>query len=150
MDAESVKLFVKHACDAFPGLLELLERSPGTLAVWGRTLSSVSLADATSVLERWIDGKLEDPPVGYKREMFALHVKSTVDRVRGDTIRWRDSQEQRAKAIRKNNGSPAYQFAFCGPFMLKVDGWNKQVVNGTLTQQERDFMVNELLEEMPN
>lgn len=145
MNSEAMKLFAKQACQAFPGLIELLERSPETLGVWGRTLAQVSLNEATGVLGRWIDGSLADPPVGFRRELFALDIKAIVAKDRGDTIRKRDSEEQRAKTIRKENGTPAY--AFCRPFMDKVILLNNQVTNGTLTQQERDLAVEELIEE---
>jgi hypothetical protein len=145
MNSESMKLFAKQACEAFPGLIELLERSPATLAVWGRTLERVTLDEASSVLGRWIDGSLAEPPVGFRRELFALDIKAIVAKDRGDTIRKRDSEEQRAKTIRKESGTPAY--AFCRPFMDKVISLNNQVANGSLTQQERNFMVEELIEE---
>jgi len=145
MNAEQMQLFAKNSSQAFPGLMELLERSPETLGVWGRTLAQVSLAEASGVLSRWIDGSLADPPVGFRRELFALDVKAVVARDRGDTIRKRDSEDQRAKTIRKENGTPAH--AFCRPFMDKVILLNNQVTNGTLTQQERDLAVEELIEE---
>lgn len=147
MNKQETSEFVQQVAIAFPGLLELLEKSPATLGVWAKTLEQVSSRDAMRVLSRWIDGSLDNPPIGFRREMFALDVRSVAMRMRSDEMSKQASAEkiENGKRPRGQNATPAYDL--CASFFAKVLPLNEQVINGTLLQQERDVVVAQLLEE---
>ena len=139
--------FVQQVAIAFPGLLELLEKSPATIGVWARTLEQVTPREAMRVLDRWITGDLENPPIGFRREQFALDVRSVAQRMRSDEFSKHASVAaiENGRKPRGKNKTPAADI--CRPFIDTVLAVNAQVINGTLMQQERDDVVAQLLEE---
>lgn len=154
MNQQETTEFLGQVMIAFPGVAELLEKSPATTRVWCRTLESVSVREAITVLDRWITGDLKDPPVGFKRETLAIDVRSVVERMRSDEAALRSSESEyqanrdkidNGRKPRGRNATPAADI--CRPFIDKVLVLNAQVINGTLMQQERDDVVAQLLDE---
>jgi hypothetical protein len=147
MQGKELTDFFGMAFDAFPGLRELVSSSPGTVKVWAKTLEPVSFIDAGRVLNRWITGELENPPIGFRRELFALDVRAVVARMRDDDYRRKVSQEkmETGRKPRGVNPTPAYDIS--RPFLEKVLDLNKQVMNGTLTDYEWDDGVKTLIDE---
>lgn len=146
MNQQETIHFVDQVATAFPGLLELLEKSPGTIGVWAKTLAQVSLDEALRVLEGWIAGTLENPPVGFRRELFALDVRAVVLKTRDDELR-RVTSQQKMEIGRKRGKNPTPAYDISRPFMEKVLELNKQVMNGTLSNHEWDAGVAKLLDE---
>jgi len=112
----------------------------------GNNSQDVSLDDAMDVLNRWISGALENPPIGFRREMFALDIKAVADRVYSDWLRKKQNQELLDKTYRKNNRSKA--FIAVAPAFSKFLEYNEAVINGNMTQEDRDWQVHHDIDEL--
>jgi len=150
MNATELQSLVDATCDAFPGMQELVTKHPSVIATWGKTLHDIALQDALAVLNRWIAGTLEHPPIGFRREMFALDVKSVVGRVHSDMLRKRHNHEVIDRADRKKNyRSPLT--VFIGPAFEKFLAYNDAVINGEMSSEDRDMKVkNDIQALFPN
>ncbi len=142
MTTEELDLFVESSCAAFPGLLELLKASPATVSVWGRTLDSVSYEEATSVLDRWIVGTLLDPPVGYRRETFALDVRAVVARDRADEAR------RKASVVRIHRGKyiPSAAFKSITEPFGRILELRARVMRGEMELDDCERQIHEIVE----
>lgn len=111
---------------------------PKTLGVWSNALRGVSAAECLSVLQRWSNGELE-PPTGYQRETFHLHVRAVVmaDRAK------RAGAYQREEAFRKANiGEPRPEILVrCGEVFDKIAALKRQWDSGFITKEQLDCEV---------
>lgn len=146
MNNQQTREFVEQVATAFPGLLELLDKSPATLTVWARTLEQVAPREALGVLERWITGVLPDPPVGFRREMFALDVKSIVMRDRSDDARRKAGLEARTKADR-NSYRPSAAFKSISEPFGRILELRKLVLAGELELGDCEKQIQQIIEE---
>ncbi|MFY7700491.1 MAG: hypothetical protein ACOVQH_09490 [Burkholderiaceae bacterium] len=152
MTPNELEQFLRKAFIAFPGLkdwAETLPKASDTLAVWSRTLERVTLDEATQVLNDWIDCTLSDPPVGYRRETFAIDIKSIVSRRRtehlAETYSERAREEQWIKANRgKYQPSAAFR-SIAKPF-LEMLANKPLVMMGEMSHDEYDRQVDLITE----
>jgi hypothetical protein len=140
MQGSELNEFFAAAFDAFPGLRAFLAESPNTIRVWARTLENIALDEATSVLARWIDCRLPDPPVGYRRETFAIDVRAVVLNDRSVAAR-RNNQD---KPDRKYVPSAAFR-SVAEPF-LKMLSLRAQVMAGELELEDCEKQIREIVE----
>lgn len=95
MTVNEAKDFLRQVFIAFPGVWEWLKSSSidieSTIEVWAKNLSSVTPAEAISVLNRWNANQIP-PPSGYQRELFVNHVIAVVqnDRSKNYAAKHRD------------------------------------------------------------
>lgn len=142
MEKCELSAFFGNAFDAFPGLRELIASSPGTLAVWGKTLETIALQEAASVLDRWIVGTLDNPPVGFRRESFALDVRAVVGRDRSDAAR----RSENSVKINRGKYVPSHAFiSIAEPFSEILELRRKTMV-GELTAEECDWRIHDIVE----
>jgi hypothetical protein len=159
MSPEEAKRFFERAFVAFPGLREWIsglksdkENLVGreTMEVWARTLKGVEFNEATDVLESWIDCSLPEPPVGYRRETFAIDVRSIVMRRRSDAKAETYSERAREELwLKSNRGKYQPSNAFVSiakPFMRMLD-LRKQVMACELSVEEYDRLCDEIVHE---
>lgn len=144
MTIDEAKDFLHQAFIAFPGVWEWLKSSSidveATVEVWAKNLSSVSAAEAVSVLNRW-NANILPPPSGYQRELFVNHVIAVVrqDRTKEYAAKHRDEVfEAHNLRGRKESYLPVL-----GPLMRDVMGIKAQYDLGQLSQAERDRLVEE-------
>ncbi len=142
MTDEEATEFVQHASTAFPGLLELLEKSPGTLGVWAKTLQQVAFREALRVLERWIAGSLPDPPVGFRRELFALDVRQVVLNDRAVANRFVSSK----RAMDNGRKYPSAAFVSIAKPFGEILDLRAKVMAGELSGEECDRRVDEVID----
>ena len=146
MNLNELSKLVDETCKAFPGMMELVSKHPTVVESWAVTLKDVSLDDALDVLNRWMSGTLENPPIGFRRDMFALDIKAVADRVYSDWLRKKQNQELLDKTYRKKNRSRAF-IAVTTAFSKFLE-YNEAVINGTMTQEDRDWQVHHDIEEL--
>ncbi len=144
MQTQELKPFVDSACAAFPGLLELLEKSPSTMSVWGQTLEQVTYSEAMQVLNQWVRGILENPPVGFRRELFALDVRAVAMRRRSDLARNQEQQERLEKLDRKRQPSVAFR-SIAKPFN-EILALRAKVMAGELSAVDCELQVAAIVE----
>ena len=149
MNATEAGKFFEKAFLAFPGLASWLrENSPdpaGTCSLWASTLSKVSADEAEAVLDGWLDGSIKEPPVGYKRETFALNVKALVLNERSKIYQERAREEIWMKSNRgKYQPSAAFR-SIAKPF-LEMLANKPLVMAGEMTPQEYDRQVDLIAE----
>lgn len=141
--------FFEKAFLAFPGLSAWLrENSPdpaGTCSLWAATLAKVSAEEADAVLDGWVDGSIKEPPVGYKRETFALNVKALVMNERGKISQERVREEQWIKSNRGKYQPSAAIKLIAKPFMEMLEN-KKLVMAGEMTCEEYDQQVDAITE----
>lgn len=146
MSEEESAKFLKAACDAFPGLADLSVASPATPAVWVRTLSKVSYVDATAVLDGWIDGSLKDPPVGFRRELFALDVRSCAQVIREARSKTKRYEEDFKKSHRRKTQSDLMSIQI-GPIYARICAVIELRNKGGLTPDEAYDETSRIVEE---
>jgi hypothetical protein len=144
MQDRELNEFIGLAIDAFPGLGAFVAEHPAVVKSWGKTLSNVTAKEAMGVLSRWVDGSLSEPPVGYRRELFALDVRAVAMRGRNDFARERASVEAREKALRKSQPSAAFR-SILVPF-TKILELRSKVMRGELDVQECDRQIQQIVE----
>jgi hypothetical protein len=142
--------FFEKAFLAFPGLSAWLrENSPDparTCSLWASTLSKIGADEAYAVLDGWVDGSIKEPPVGFKRETFALNVKALAMAARQEINRERSREEQWIKSNRGRYQPSAAFRSIAKPFMQMLD--NKTLLmNGEITHAEYDRLVDEITEQ---
>lgn len=144
MESDKLEIFFQSACNAFPGLRDLLAASPATLAVWSQTLEQVSYNEATQVLDRWIRGTIENPPVGFRRELFALDVRAVAMRIRSDHTRNQEQQERLEKLTRRRQPSQAFR-SIAKPFN-EILALRAQVMAGELSATDCEWKVKAIVD----
>jgi len=133
--------FIDSAFIAFPGLAAWLRETStdgaATCSVWARTLAKVTLDEATYVLDGWIDGTIEDPPTGYRRESFALHVKAIAMKERDKLNK---ELERERQWVKNNRGyqRPAVLQALLGPAYQRQIEWKPKLEMGEVTHEQYD------------
>jgi len=119
VDENEFREFFKLAYDAFPGLRELISLSPGTQKQWARMLSKVSFDDAMRVLDGWIDGTFREPPIGWRREMFALDVRAYAQTIREARTKQHRIDEDFKEACRRKKQSSLMAYPI-GPAYARI------------------------------
>ena len=141
--------FFSRAFKTFPGVLEWLnEKSEDpkyTLGSWKRTLEKVTIEEANWVLSGWEDGSIPQPPVGYRRELFAIDLKACVIRDRDERNRERRREEQWIKSNRGKYIPSAAFRSIAKPFMEMLEH-KSRLVDGEMTHAEYDRLVDEITE----
>lgn len=137
-----IKDFWENVFIQFPTLKAwLTDNSPNvakTLAVWSNALRGITAGEALSVLARWSTGEL-DPPTGYQRETFHLHVRAVVMNDRSK----RAGSIMREEAFRKaaiNEPRPEI-FVKCGEVFAKVADVKRQFDNGVIERHDMDMQI---------
>jgi len=131
------KQFIERSFAAFPGLHEWVEsKSPEpseTLGFWARSLKSVSIEDANKVLDGWCDGSITDPPVGFRREMFALDVRAI-------SQRWRDDRrkQQQHVEIDSHDRSHRRRSVALSPYIARLIDVGDMFKRGDISERECD------------
>jgi hypothetical protein len=144
-DAE-IADFWKQCFIQFPTLKAWLHDNspdmPATLAVWSNALRGITASEALSVLTRWSSGEL-DPPTGYQRETFHLHVKAVVMNDRSK----RYGSDAREEAFRKANinGPRPEIFVKCGEVFAKVADIVRQFDNGSIERSAMKSQIDEIV-----
>lgn len=140
--------FFDRAFIAFPGLASWLRESStdgaATCSVWARTLAKVSFKEANDVLDGWIDGTIDDPPQGYRRELFALHVKAIAATQREIRNKELYREEQWLKTNRGNYQPSAAFKAIAKPYLQMMD-WKDKLWLGQITDSEYQAKVDEIV-----
>jgi len=141
--------FFQKAFIAFPGLASWLRENStdpaGTCSSWASTLSKVSADEACAVLDGWVDGSIKDPPVGYKRETFALNVKALAMGLRDQAKREQVREELWVKSNRGRYVPSAAFKSIAKPFMQMLEH-KSRLVDGEITHAEYDRLVDEITE----
>lgn len=129
--------FWKQCFIQFPTLKSWLRENspdmPATLAVWSGALRKITAQEALSVLSRWSRGDLE-PPTGYQRETFHLHVRSVVMADRSKNAGKRLREEAFAKA-NIGNRRPRILVS-CREVMDRIIAEKAKYEQGLITQAE--------------
>ena len=142
--------FFVQARIAFPGLSEwVLEKSPdaqATFAVWAKTLARTDIEDATAALDGWVTGSIPNPPIGYRRESFALDVRA-IAAARADARHKVAYREETLNKSRRKDYKPSAAFiSIAKPFSLILDS-QRRMMNGEITMTEHDRVTAEIIEE---
>ena len=139
MDEREFAAFTDNAFAAFPGLKEwLTEKSPNvpvTLAAWRKTLANVTYDEAASVLDGWLTGTIHSPPVGYKRELFAIDIRSIVQRQRDDARREEVRQEIFVKALAGRYKRPS-SIVKLSPYFARILDVGTAIKAGTIGEDD--------------
>lgn len=150
MTAEEFVFFTQQAFIAFPGLKEwLYEKSPepaATIRVWGKTLEKTTLKEAIAVLDGWTAGAIKDPPTGYKREVFAIEVRSIAAEARRKRMVEHAKTEQQQRYSRDNYKPSAAFKSIAEPFG-RILGLRAQVMSGELELEDCERQTREIVEE---
>ena len=153
MNEQEARQFFKVAFAAFPGVAEWAKEKSSdfsmTLACWIKTLATTTLAEALEVIEGWSDGSIPDPPVGYKRETFALQVKAIAGQRRFENAKEQRREEEWLKANRSKYQRPA-GLVLLSPYLNRIFEKQADFRNGNMTQAELDEQTNEIVEEFAN
>jgi hypothetical protein len=149
MTATEAGKFFQKAFLAFPGLASWLRENStdpaGTCSIWASTLAKVSAEEAYAVLDGWVDGSIKDPPVGYKRETFALNVKALALASRDEVKRERVREELWVKSNRGKHIPSAAFKSIAKPFMQMLEH-KSRLMDGEITHSEYDRLVDEITE----
>lgn len=144
MTVDEAKDFLHQAFVAFPGVWEWLKSSSidieATVDVWAKNLSSVTAAEAVSVLNRWSANEIP-PPSGYQRELFINHVIAVVkqDRTKSYAAKHRDEVfEAHNLRGRKESYMPVL-----GPMMRDIMGIKASFELGQIPESEMWHLVEE-------
>lgn len=145
--AEATQFF-ESAFIAFPGLAAWLRETStdgaATCSVWARTLAKVTLDEATYVLDGWIDGTIDDPPTGYRRESFALHVKAIALKEREIRNKELEREKQWIKSNRGNYQPSAAFKAIAKPYGRMLE-WKDKLWEGEISDAEYQTKVDEIV-----
>ena len=145
--AEATQFF-ESAFIAFPGLAAWLRETStdgaATCSVWARTLAKVTLDEANYVLDGWIDGTIEDPPTGYRRESFALHVKAIALKEREIRNKELEREKQWIKSNRGNYQPSAAFKAIAKPYFRMME-WKDRLWEGEISDSEYQTKVDEIV-----
>ena len=150
MTAEEFVFFTQQAFIAFPGLKEwLYEKSPepsATIRVWGKTLEHTPLREAIAVLDGWTTGAIKDPPTGYKREVFAIDVRSIASESRRRRAAEQSKTEQR-KRYSRDNYQPSAAFQSIAEPFSRILELRKRVMAGELELEDCEKQVQQIVDE---
>jgi hypothetical protein len=153
VNEQESKQFYKAAFAAFPGVAQWAKEHSSdlslTLAMWTKTLSDIDLSDAIEVIEGWADGSIPEPPIGYKRETFALQVKAIVKQRRYEAAKALQREEEWVKANRAKYQRPA-GLVLLSPYLNRIFEKQAEFRNGNITQAELDAQTNAIVEEFAN
>ena len=144
MTVDEAKDFLHQAFIAFPSVWEWLKSSSidieATIDVWAKNLSSVSPAEAISVLNRWNANEIP-PPSGYQRELFVNHVIAVVQKDRTKTY----SAKHREEVFDQLNlrGRKESYFPVLGPLMTDINGIKASYDLWQISEAERDRLADE-------
>jgi hypothetical protein len=146
MNNDEHKRFIQAAFVAFPGLREWVnEKSPEpakTIAAWSKALANVSIEDAMQVLDGWVAGTLADPPVGFRRELFALDVRACSQRIR--EARNKEVRRDEIRQADRNYKSATRNYAMA-PAMAKIFDLVAHRDAGLISQEELDTQVDAIV-----
>jgi hypothetical protein len=156
MTETEIKLLLKEACRVFPSIQAYMLEYPNIAIVWAEILegdqfnSAITLDEAMDVLKRWKMGTLENPPIGFRRELFATDMRAVIslDRTKANSawLKAKERSENQEKYERKKNGQPA--FRLCAPLFDRILELNKQVINGTLSAHDKEWKVHDIVNEL--
>jgi hypothetical protein len=152
MTQDEFDVFFDNACCKFGGLIDWMEKSPNpgvTLDGWFKCLRDVSLNEANEVIEGWADGTIKEPPIGYRRELFALDVKAIAGQKRFENAKEQRREEEWLKANRAKYQRPA-GLVLLSPYLNRIFEKQADFRNGNLTQAELDEQTNAIVEEFAN
>lgn len=137
MTDQEIKEFWGECFVHFPTLEEWIEKnspdSARTIEVWSNAWRNITAQEALSVLSRWSRGDLE-PPTGYQRESFHLHVRSVVMADRSKNAGKRQREEAFAKA-NLGNRRPRILVS-CREVMDRIIAEKTKYEQGLITQAE--------------
>lgn len=155
MNQQEISEFWGQVFINFPSLEEwIYSKSPdpaATIASWSRAWENITAREAMSVLNRWVTGEL-DPPTGYQRESFHLHVRQVVMQDRAK----RAGAMAREEAFEKANiGKPRPKvLVSCSKVIDEIVAFKKQHEAGLISREqllaERDRIVREAIDELEN
>jgi hypothetical protein len=144
MTIEEANSFLREAFIAFPGVLQWVkDNSPdtkSTLQLWAKNLSKITVAEATSVLNRWNANEIP-PPSGYQRELFINHVIAVVQNDRSKNY----AAKHREKVFEQLNlNQPRGNYnAVCGPFIKDIMAMKSSYELGQISYEELERQVEE-------
>lgn len=155
MNQQEISEFWDQVFINFPSMEEWINtKSPDpakTIASWSRAWENITAREAMSVLNRWVTGEL-DPPTGYQRESFHLHVRQVVMADRAKLSGAKLRQEAFEKA---NIGAPRPKvLVSCSAVIDKIVALKNQHEAGFISKEEfdreRELIVREAHEEIDN
>lgn len=147
MTSEETAEFWKQCWIQFPTLKQWLKDNspdmPATLAIWSRALVPFTAAECLGVLYRWSCGEL-DPPTGYQREIFHLHVAAVIKQDRSNAYKTanKGSELQNLKGRRIMDAIPVM-----GPFLEKVMALKARCDIEEISEEEFKQQVQSLVDE---
>jgi hypothetical protein len=153
MTEQESKQFFKIAFAAFPGLPQWAKENSSdfgmTLVSWARTLSNTTLEEATEIIDGWIDGTIADPPVGYKRETFALQVKAIAAQRKFERTKHLREEEEWMKTNRKNYIRPV-GLVLISPYLQRIFREQDRFRAGEISQSDLADATDAIIEEFAN
>ena len=151
MNEQEAKQFFQAAFAAFPGVPQWARENSSdfsmTIASWMKTLATTTLDEALEVIEGWVAGTIKDPPVGYKRETFAMQVKAIAGQKRLERIKKeRKHEEEWVKAHRGKYQRPEGLVAM-SPYLDRI--FERQAAHraGEITERELEEQTNAIVNE---
>ncbi|AMV31286.1 hypothetical protein VN12_04160 [Pirellula sp. SH-Sr6A] len=155
MNQQEISEFWGQVFINFPSLEEWINTKspdpPKTIASWSRAWENITAKEAMSVLNRWVTGEI-DPPTGYQRETFHIHLRQVVmsDRAKLSGARAREEAFEKA-----NIGAARPKIMVsCSAVMDKIIALKSQYEAGFISmdelERERDLIVREAHEEIDN
>lgn len=149
MDSEEAKKFLQKAFIAFPGLREWLHATgtpTETIGTWVRTLQRVAYQDAVEVLDGWIDGSIPNPPIGFRREVFAIDVRECSKKFSEERYREQQREQQWLKQNRFKLQS-SLRYTPVGPAMARIFEFGEQRRRGEISQDECEREIQLVVDE---
>lgn len=150
MTEPEFEVFFNASLAAFPGLGEWLQRNspdvPRTVASWRKTLERVTAEEANKVLDGWIDGSIKNPPVGFRREVFAQEVRSLVATWRDESLRESQREEQFRKSHVGRYTRPK-GIVEIAPYLNRVIELGEDMRNGKIAAEECAALIDEVVAE---
>jgi CRISPR/Cas system Type II protein with McrA/HNH and RuvC-like nuclease domain len=147
---QEARQFFNVAFAAFPGVSEWAKEKSSdfslTIASWKKALATTTLEEAIEVIEGWSAGTIPDPPIGYKRESFALQVKAIAGQRRFEKAKEQRREEEWVKANRSKYQRPA-GLVLLSPYLNRIFEKQAEFRNGNITQAELDAQTNAIVEE---
>jgi len=152
MTQQEFSKFMETTYAYFPSLREwLFERSPNvemTLNSWRRTLEKITYNQAVAVLDGWIDGTVHSPPIGYKRDLFALDVRAIVHRKLDEALRVASREETFRKALTGRYGyKQPKAIVALSPYFNRMFDIGERLRLGELTHEEAESRVELIVAE---
>jgi hypothetical protein len=146
MTEQECEEFFEQVMIAFPGVGQWLrDNSPdpaATLQVWGQSLEIVTSEEALSVLRRWSNGTLP-APIGYQRELFAVHLRQTVLADRNKRFR-EESQFEKQQSFKRTGPSDAFK-SIAKPFTA-ILSLRARVMAGEMDAEDCDRAIHQIVE----